>query len=110
MKTIFPETIQSLPEADIPIEGVQAFLSQAAKHQIIFMQFAKDVNLPEHAHNAQVGFVLAGRIELVINGKPCSYGKGEVYHIPKDVPHSGKIFAGYADITFFDEPNRYAVK
>ena len=110
MKAIFPETIQSLPEADIPIDGITAFLSQADKHQIIFMQFAKDVHLPEHTHNAQVGFVLAGRIELIINGKPYSYGKGDVYHIPKGVPHSGKICAGYADITFFDEPNRYAVK
>ena len=82
MKAIFPETIQSLPEADIPIDGITAFLSQADKHQIIFMQFAKDVHLPEHTHNAHVGFVLAGRIELIINGKPYSYGKGDVYHIP----------------------------
>ena len=110
MKAIFPETIRNLPQADIPIAGAQAFLSQADKHQIIFMQFEKDVNLPEHTHNAQVGFVLAGRIELVIDGKQCSYGKGDVYHIPKNVPHSGKIYAGYADITFFDEPNRYAAK
>ncbi len=110
MEPLFPEPIQRLPKADIPIDGVQAFLSQADRHQIIFMQFAHDVDLPEHAHNAQVGFVLAGRIELVINGKSNAYGKGDVYHIPKDAPHSGKIFAGYSDITFFDEPDRYGIK
>ncbi len=38
------------------------------------------------------------------------YTKGDRYYIPEGVKHSGKIFAGYADITFFDEPNRYTKK
>jgi hypothetical protein len=28
----------------------------------------------------------------------------------KGVLHSGKIYAGYADITFFNEPSRYSKK
>ena len=74
------------------------------------MQFEKDVDLPEHSHAAQVGFVLSGRIELTINGATREYSKGDIYYIPGNVKHSGKIHAGYADITFFNEPDRYKVK
>lgn len=69
MNQIFPEPIRNLPEADIPLEGITAYLSQSETHQIVFMQFKNDVDLPEYAHAAQVGLVLEGRIELVIDGK-----------------------------------------
>ena len=110
MKNIFPDPIRSLPEADIPFDGIKAYLSQAADHQLIFMQFEEDVDLPEHSHAAQVDFVLRGSIELIVNGVKKEYGKGDIYYIPANVKHSGKIHAGYADITFFNEPDRYNAK
>ena len=110
MKDIFPEPIRNLPEADIPLDGISAYLSQAIDHQLIFMQFEKDVDLPEHSHAAQIGFVLNGRIELTVDGIKRVYTKGDIYFIPENVKHSGKIHAGYADITFFDEPARYRAK
>lgn len=110
MDPFFPEPIRNLPEADIPLEGIRAYLSQSRDHQLIFMQFANDVELPEHSHAAQVGFVLDGRIDLVIDGVEQCFTKGDIYHIPAGMPHSGKIHAGYADITFFEAPDRYPVK
>ncbi len=110
MAEVFPEPIRNLPEADIPIKGIKAYLSQAKNHQIIFMEFELDVDLPEHSHAAQVGIVLEGRIDLVIGGKEKSYTKGDRYYVPAGVTHSGRIHAGYADITFFNEPNRYPMK
>jgi len=110
MPEIFPEPIRNLPEADIPLAGVKAYLSQAETHQIIFMEFSQDIDLPEHAHAAQIGIVLEGKIDLVIGGQPRTYTKGDRYYIPEGVKHSGKIYAGYADITFFDEPGRYRAK
>lgn len=110
MTEIFPDPIRTLPEADIPLKGVKAYLSQAEGHQILFMEFSTDVELPEHAHAAQVGIVLEGRIDLVIDGQPHSYAKGDRYYIPAGVKHSGKIYAGYADMTFFAEPQRYRAK
>ncbi len=107
MNTIFPEAITNLPKADIPIEGITAHLSQANDHQILFMVFEKDVTLPEHSHAAQMGTVLEGAIELTIDGRKHLFTKGDRYYIPEGVKHSGQIFAGYADITFFNEPNRY---
>lgn len=110
MENIFPLPIRNLPKADIPIEGLEAYLSQATDHQLVFMQFEKDVDLPEHAHAAQVGFVLDGVIELIIGGTKHRYGKGDIYHIPTGVKHSGKVYAGYSDITFFAEASRYTAK
>jgi quercetin dioxygenase-like cupin family protein len=110
MSEIFPQPIRDLPEADIPLEGIKAYLSQSDSHQIIFMEFEKDVDLPEHSHAAQVGIVLEGKIELTIDGETASYTKGARYYIPEGVLHSGKVSAGYADITFFNEPGRYPRK
>jgi quercetin dioxygenase-like cupin family protein len=110
MSEIFPKPIRNLPEADIPLEGIKAYLSQSDTHQIIFMEFEKDVDLSEHSHAAQIGIVLEGQIDLTIEGKKKTYTKGDRYFIPDGVLHSGKIYAGYADITFFDEPDRYSMK
>jgi quercetin dioxygenase-like cupin family protein len=110
MKRIFPEPMTTLAEAEIPLEGIRAYLSRADKHQVIFRQFDQDVDLPEHAHADQVGFVLEGRIDLTVDCRENTFRKGDTYHIPAGVRHSGKIFSGYADITFFDEPDRYSRK
>jgi len=110
MKTIFPEPVARLPLADIRLDGCSAYLSQGSGHQILFMEFEKDVILPEHVHAAQLGIVLEGRIDMTIEGKTHSYQKGDRYYIPAGVRHSGKIYAGYADITFFDQENRYGIR
>lgn len=110
MESIFPEPILGLPEADIPISGVRAYLSQNGSHQIIFMEFGEVADLPEHSHAGQFGVVLEGRIDLIIEGVPHTYQKGDRYYIPAGAKHSGRIYAGYADITFFDQKDRYKAK
>lgn len=110
MFDVFPKEILNLPKADIPIKGVKAHLSQGDNHQIIFMKFSEDVELPEHSHESQWGIVLEGKIELDIGGERRTYVKGDRYYIPSGVKHSGKIYAGYADITFFAEKDRYKKK
>jgi len=106
----FPGRIKELPQADIPFEGCTAYLLQGENEQLLFMKFEKDVELPEHSHNAQWGIVLSGKIEMEIDGKKTIYQKGENYYIEEGVKHKGKIFAGYADITFFGQKDRYKRK
>lgn len=110
MSNIFPEAILNLPEADIPIKGAKAYLHQSDKSQILFMKFEEDIDLPTHEHQAQFGIVLEGKITLNIDNIEKTYTKGDRYYIPAGVQHSGKIHAGYADITFFDEKDRYKTK
>ncbi|MHC4635196.1 MAG: cupin domain-containing protein [Planctomycetota bacterium] len=110
MSEIFPEPIRNLPQADIPLDGIKAYLSQAENHQILFMEFAKDVEVSEHSHEAQWDVVLAGKTDFTINGVEQTYSKGDSIFIPKGAKHSAKIYAGYADISFFNEKSRYKAK
>jgi len=110
MSDAFPEPILNLPKADIPIRGVKAYLSQGENHQIIFMEFSEDVDLMEHDHESQWGIVLEGKIDLIIGGIERTYIEGDRYFIPKGVKHSGKIYSGYADMTFFNQKDRYGIK
>jgi quercetin dioxygenase-like cupin family protein len=110
MREIFPDPIKNLPKADIPLKGLTAYLSQSETHQILFMQFEEDIELPKHSHESQWGIVLDGKIDLTVDGVVKTYSKGDRYFIPAGVKHSAKIHAGYADITFFNEKDRYKTK
>ena len=110
MKEIFPEPISNLPEAEMPFEGAKAFLSQSDTHQIIFPNFSEDMEMQTHSHAAQISFIVEGRIDFTIGDESFSYKKGDRFYIPAGVEHSGKVYKGYADITFFDEPDRYSIK
>ena len=110
MTEIFPEPIRNLPQADIPFDGITAYLSQADNHQILFMEFTEDVEVPEHSHEAQWGVVLAGKIDLTIDGFERTCSKGDSVFIPKGAKHSAKVYAGYADVSFFNQKDRYKPK
>lgn len=105
----FPYIITEQPGADIPVDGVKSHLIQAGQQQFVFMQFEKDIEVPEHSHEAQWGVVLDGEIELIIDGQKKKLKKGDTYFIDKDVRHSAKIKKGYSDLTLFNQPDRYKV-
>jgi len=109
-ENIFPEIIANLPKANIPLEGLAAYLLQGKEQQVVFMEFAKDVAVPEHSHAAQWGAVVDGEIELTIAGRKNTFKKGDTYFIPANVAHSARIKAGYKDITLFDQKDRYQEK
>jgi quercetin dioxygenase-like cupin family protein len=110
MAEIFPEPIRNLPEADIALSGIKAYLSQSHNHQILFMEFSEDIEVPEHSHESQWGVVLEGKVDLTIEGVKRTYSKGDRVFIPKGAKHSAKIYAGYADISFFAQKDRYKAK
>lgn len=110
MSEIFPKPILDLPKADIPIDGLKAYLAQGEHFQILYMKFDKDVIIDEHAHESQWGVILEGQIDLNIDNKELVFRKGDRYFIPKGVKHSAKIYKGYADITYFNQKDRYKKK
>ena len=103
----FPDMIKRLPRANIPIEGLKAHLLQGVDCQVLFMVFLQDAQVPAHSHGGQWGTVLDGRIDLIIGSVQKTYGKGDSYFIPAGVEHSAVIHAGYADVTVFEDPDRY---
>ena len=106
----FPEIITSLPQADVPLAGVRAYLFQGEDKQLVFMTFAEDVNVPEHDHAAQWGAVLAGEIELTVGEETFVYRKGDTYFIPAGVPHRARIKGGSSLEDLFDQVDRYRPK
>jgi quercetin dioxygenase-like cupin family protein len=103
----FPGIITNLPRADVPIKGVRAYLFQGEEQQLVFMTFADDVDVPEHAHAAQWGAVLVGEIELAVGGVANTYRKGDTYFIPAGVVHRARIKGGSSLQDLFDQPDRY---
>ena len=110
MSEIFPKPIRDLPEADIPIDGIKAYLSQSDSHQIIFMEFEKDIKINEHSHESQWEIVLDGKVDLKIEGKIKTYKKGDRFFIPRGKKHSAKVFSGYTSVVFFNQRDRYKKK
>ncbi len=106
----FPDIITNLPEADIPVEGLHAYLLQGQNQQVVFMRFEKDAKIAEHSHEAQWGVILDDEIELIIGGKVYTFTRGDTYFIPKGVKHSAKIRKGYKDLTLFNQKDRYRAK
>ena len=99
MSSIFPGPILDFPEVTLPLEGAKAYLSQGENHQIIFMEFEKDAEVPEHSHESQWE-----------DGVKYSYRKGDRFFIPRGKKHSAKVYAGYASIAFFNQKERYKKK
>ena len=110
MKDIFPDFIKKLPNIEIQIDDCESHLLQSKNHQIVFLKFNKDVNLPEHNHESQWEIVLEGEVILYMNGNEKKYVKGDTFFIPSNVNHKAKIFQGYSSIVIFNQKDRYKIK
>jgi quercetin dioxygenase-like cupin family protein len=106
----FPDFIEKLPQAELPVPGVEGFLLQAAKHQVAFLRSDRDMTMPEHSHAAQWEIPLEGTAEVTIGGKIQIFGPGQPIYVPAGVPHSGKVKGPYTAIIIFDAPDRYRTK
>jgi quercetin dioxygenase-like cupin family protein len=50
-----------------------------------------NLHIPEHHHvNEQLGFVVLGKVTMVIGGEEKELSAGEAYSIKSDVPHSAR--------------------
>ena len=107
---ILPLPRVKIPEIDLGADGIKTFLSEAGKKQVLFVQFEKDIELAEHAHDDLWGLVVDGKMELTMNGTTQNYHKGDQYHIPEGVKHSTRIYEGYAEIIFFEKEYCYEIK
>ncbi|HEX9340195.1 MAG TPA: cupin domain-containing protein [Thermoplasmata archaeon] len=106
----FPEIVRRLPEAEASLRGITLRLLQGPTACVTFVEAMQDSEVPEHAHGAQWGIVVAGELLLTIGGKTRVLAPGEEYFVPAGVPHSAKLKAGVRVIDFFDDPNRYRAR
>ncbi len=74
---------------------------------MVFASFDKELNVPEHKHGAQWEVVVAGQVELTMDGTTRTYRPGQHFAIPADKLHSALVHAGYKAIIVFEEKDRY---
>jgi quercetin dioxygenase-like cupin family protein len=107
---VFPDFIRELPEPDSPLAGLRARMLQSARAMAMFYELPDGVAVPEHAHGAQWGVVLEGRVDFTIGGETQTFERGDTFSIPDGVPHSAVIHPGYVGIDVFADADRYRPK
>ncbi len=108
--TDFPDFVKTLPEVDVPFDGVQGWLMNGDTQQVVYMEFAKTIEVPEHTHKEQWEFAIDGEVELHKEGETTLYTTGESFFIPTGIPHSATVHAGYKAMIVFNSPDRYVAK
>ena len=103
----YPEMITRLPQADIGLRGVRGWISQAADHQVVFLDIDPIGTVPPHSHGEQWGIVVEGEMELTIGGETRRYGPGDSYHIPAGTVHGAKFLSHFRAIDVFADRERY---
>jgi quercetin dioxygenase-like cupin family protein len=107
----FPKVIKDLPEADLPFNGVRAWILQGEKQQLIFFEMESIAIVPEHSHTyPQWGMVIHGQMKLTVDNKTRLYRKGDEYLIPAQAKHSATFPTKARVMDFFQEKTRYKTK
>ncbi len=106
----FPDFVRALPEADLPFEGLRGWLLQSESGQVLFNEADIELTVPEHSHGCQWGVVIAGKIDMTINGQTQTYTCGDTYFIPDGMRHQARIYPGYRAVDYFADRNRYRIK
>jgi quercetin dioxygenase-like cupin family protein len=75
-----------------PVEGVKLkTLTYGEKTLMAEFRLKKGSTLPEHSHpHEQIGYLVSGRIVLIIDGERNPAEPGDSWCIHGDVPHSGE--------------------
>jgi quercetin dioxygenase-like cupin family protein len=102
----FPPFITALP-APLTSADIDAHIVPSEHVLTMFYEAAGEIDVPEHAHGAQWGVVLAGRLELDIDGTSFTYGAGDTYYVPDGARHRARLSAGYVGIDVFADADRY---
>jgi hypothetical protein len=108
--TEFPPFVRSLPEADLPFEGLRGWLAKSESSLLMFNESAVELAVPEHSHGDQWGIIIDGRIDLTIGGTLHTFTRGDSYFIPSGTPHRATIYPGFRAIDYFADRDRYRVK
>jgi quercetin dioxygenase-like cupin family protein len=111
MSTVtYPEMIESLPDVDVPLEGVRGKLLQGSDRQVAFFDIEPIGEVPLHRHGAQWGIVVEGEMELTIGSETRTYRRGDSYFIPAGVEHGATFKTRFKAIDVFEDVDRYRAR
>jgi hypothetical protein len=86
---------------DGPLRSLRGWMLGNDRALAMFYEIPDVVDLPEHAHRAQWGVVLAGAIDFTIGDETRTYRTRDTYYVPAEMPHSAVIHPGYVGIDVF---------
>jgi len=93
--------LNDLPELQLA-EGILAHAVNTQTVTVLHAKLAAGAILPEHAHyNEQVVNVIAGELELTVEGETHNLVPGKVMVLPPNVPHSGRVISDCLVIDVF---------
>jgi quercetin dioxygenase-like cupin family protein len=85
--------------------GTRRLLATSEAMMVIEFTFETGVGAPHHNHpHDQVGYVVSGRVRMVIDGQASECGPGDSYHAPPNVYHSGEALEPTVVIDVFSPP------
>ena len=71
-----------------PFDGVTMHALEAEKMTMSLVEMEPNSVIPEHSHpHEQVGLMLEGEAEFVIDGRCCTVRAGQMWRLPGGTPH-----------------------
>ena len=91
---------------DVPVEPMSDLISRkmvvGEKAMIAQIFLKKGAVVPLHQHDAeQITYILEGALKFELEGKEVVVHKGEVLHIPSNVPHRAVAVDDTVDLDVF---------
>ncbi len=84
---------------------VRRVLATDDNMMLVEFSFQEGVEVPQHTHpHDQVGYVVSGRMRMVMGEQVIECGPGDSYHAPPDVPHGGTALQASVVIDVFSPP------
>jgi len=90
----------------VPLEVMSEVISRKVisgeKAMVAQVFLKKDAVVPEHRHESeQLTYILEGALKFELEGKEVIVAKGEVLHIPSNVPHRAVALEDTLDLDIF---------
>src|SRR6202051_845708 len=90
----------------VPLEVMSDVISRKVisgeKAMIAQVFIKKDAVVPEHHHESeQITYILEGALKFELEGREVVVRKGEVLHIPSNVPHRAVALEDTLDLDIF---------
>src|ERR1035437_6408529 len=94
------------PWEAIPLEPMSDIISRkiftGEKAMVAQVFFKKDAVVPLHQHESeQITYILEGALKFELQGREVVVHKGEVLHIPSNVPHRAVALEDTVDLDIF---------
>lgn len=75
-----------------PVPGIVVYAHECEKMTLTIMELEANLVAPLHSHpHEQVGYMIEGAAEFVIDGQSYPVRAGQMWRLPGDTPHQVKV-------------------